>query len=141
MGNWTARIHNPFSKWISGFGAVFKQEKLDVPVGLNGHYGATHEFQLRPDTITSFKPRIQVQGSFASDETITVRFRLEFLDNTVSTSVEKTFTNTTALWLSDDDILRLMPSQSIIWGILIDAKASSAATDATVQISIYGLTT
>jgi hypothetical protein len=141
LGNWTARIHNPFSKWISGFGAVFKQENLNIPVSLNGQYGATQEFQLRPDTITSFKPKIQVHGSFASDETITVRFRLEFLDNTVSRSVEKTFTNTTTQWLSDDDILRLLPSQSIIWGILIDAKANSASTDATVQISIYGVTT
>jgi hypothetical protein len=141
LGNWTAKIHNPFFKWISGAGAVFKQEDLNVPVGLSGQYGETVEFQLRPDTISTFKPEIQVQGSFAENETITVRFRLEFLDNTISRSVEKTFTNSTTLWLSDDDMLRLFPSQSIIWSILIDAKASSASTDATVQVSIYGVTT
>jgi hypothetical protein len=45
------------------------------------------------------------------------------------------------MWLSDDDMVRLFPSQSIIWAILIDAKASSASTDATVQVSIYGVTT
>ena len=141
LGNWTAKIYNPFSIWISGTGAVFKQENLGIQVGVNGEYGATREFQLRPDTISSFKPKIQVQGSFATNETITVRFRLEFLDNTVSRSVEKAFTNSTSLWLSDDDMLRLFPSQSIIWTILIDAKANSASTDATVQISIYGITT
>ncbi len=141
LGNWTAKIYNPFSIWISGTGAVFKQENLGIQVGVNGEYGDTREFQLRPDTISSFKPKIQVEGSFASNETITVRFRLEFLDNTVSRSVEKTFTNSTSLWLSDDDMLRLFPSQSIIWTILIDAKANSASTDATVQISIYGITT
>jgi hypothetical protein len=141
LGNWTAKIHNPFGKWISGDGAVFKQENLNIPIGLSGQYGVTQEFQLRPDTISSFKPKIQVQGSFANNETITVRFRLEFVDNTISRSVEKSFVNRTTLWLSDDDILQLFPSQSIIWAILVDAKASSASTDAAVQVSIYGVTT
>jgi hypothetical protein len=141
LGNWTAKIYNPFGKWISGVGSVFKQENLNIPISLNGQYGATQEIQMRPATISSFKPKITVQGSFASNETITVRFRLEFVDNIISKSVEKTFTNSTTLWLSDDDMLRLLPSQSIIWAILVDAKASSASTDATVQISIYGVTT
>jgi len=141
LGSWTAKIYNPFSIWISGMGAIFKKENLNIPVGVNGEYGVTQEFHLRPDTISSFKPKIQVQGSFANDETITVRFRLEFIDNTISRSVEKTFTNSTSLWLSDDDMLRFFPSQSIIWAILVDAKASSASTDATVQISFYGITT
>jgi hypothetical protein len=141
LGNWTAKIHNPYGKWISGVGSVFKQENLNIPVGVNEQYGATQEFQLRPTTISSFKPKIQVQGSFATNETITVRFRLELLDNVISQSVEKSFTNSTTLWLSDDDMLRLFPSQSIIWAILVDAKASSVSTDATVQVSIYGVTT
>jgi hypothetical protein len=141
LGNWTAKIHNPFSKWISGFGAVFKQENLNIPVGLSEQYGVTREFHLRPYTISSFKPKIQVHGSFANNETITVRFRLEFVDNIISRSVEKSFTNSTTLWLSDDDMQRLFPSQSIIWAILVDAKASSASTDATVQVSFYGVTT
>jgi hypothetical protein len=63
---------------------------------------------------------------------------LEFVDNAVSGSVEKSFSNSTELWLSDDDVLGLLPSQSVIWAILVDAKASSASTDAVVQISIYG---
>ena len=138
LGNWTARIYNPFSKYISGFSSVFRQEDLNVPVGLSGQYGSTETIQLRPLTITSFKPRIQVQGSFANGETVTVRFRLEFVDNVISGSVEKSFSNSTTLWLSDDDILKLLPSQSVIWSILVDAKASSASTDAVVQISIYG---
>jgi hypothetical protein len=141
LGNWTAKVHNPFSKWISGVGAVFKQENLNVPIGLSGQYGTTQSLHLRPDTISSFKPKIQVQGSFANNETITVRFRLEFVDNIISASVEKSFINSTALWLSDDDMLRLFPSQSVIWAILVDAKASSASTDATVQVSVYGVTT
>jgi hypothetical protein len=141
LGNWTAKIHNPFNKWISGSGAVFKQENLNIPIGLNGQYGPTEYVQLRPLTISDFKPKIQVQGSFANNETITVRFRLEFVDNVISQSVEKSFSNTTTLWLDDDDILKMLPSQSIIWEILVDAKASSASTDAVVKISVYGITT
>jgi hypothetical protein len=140
LGNWTAKIHNPFFKWISGAGSVFKQEDLNIPVGLNGQYGETVEFHLRPNTILFFKPEIQVYGNFAENETIRVRLQLEFLDNTMSRSVEKTFTNSTTLWLSDDDMLRMFPSQSIIWSILINAKVSSASTDAAVQVSIYGVT-
>jgi hypothetical protein len=141
LGNWTARIHNPFNKWISGLGAVFKQENLNVPIGLNGQYGPTENIQLRPLTIADFKPKIQVQGSFANNETITVRFRLEFVDNVISQSVEKSFSNATTLWLDDDDIMKMIPSQNIIWEILVDAKASSASTDAVVKISVYGITT
>jgi hypothetical protein len=141
LGNWTARIYNPFNKWIAGNGAVFKQENLNVPIGLNGQYGPTENIQLRPLTIADFKPKIQVQSSFANNETITVRFRLEFVDNVISQSVEKSFSNATTLWLDDDDILKMFPSQSLIWEILVDAKASSASTDAVVKISVYGITT
>ena len=141
LGNWSARIHNPFSKWISGFSSVFRQENLNVPVGLSGQYGSTETIQMRPLTITNFKPRIQVQGGFANGETVTVRFRLEFVDNVISGSVEKSFSNSTTLWLSDDDVLSLLPSQSVIWSILVDAKTSSASTDAVVRVSIYGTAT
>ncbi len=141
LGNWTARIHNPFNKWISGLGSVFKQDNLNIPIGLNDQYGPTENIHMRPATIASFKPRIQVQGSFASNETITVRIRLEFVDNVISPSVEKSFNSSATLWLDDDDILKLLPSQSVIWAILVDAKSDSASTDAVVQFSVYGITT
>jgi hypothetical protein len=141
LGNWTAKVHNPFSKWIASVGGVFKQENYPVPIGLNGQYGAEETIQIRPLKIASFKPKILVQGSFVHNETVTVRLRLEFVDNVVSESVEKSFTNSSALWLDDDDILKLFPSESVIWAILVDAKVNSASTDASVQFSIYGITT
>ena len=126
---------------MAGVGGVFKQENLPVPIGLNSQYGAAETVQIRPLTIASFKPKIQVQGSFIHNETVTVRLRLEFVDNAVSGSVEKSFTNSSALWLDDDDMLKLFPSESVIWAILVDARVNSASTDATVQFSIYGITT
>ena len=141
LGNWTARIYNPFSKWISGLGGVFRRENVNIPIGLNNQYGTTESIHARPLTISSFKPRIQVQGSFSNNETITVRFRLEFVDNVISGNVEKSFTNNATLWLDDDDMLKLFPSQNVIWAILIDGKSSSASTDAVVQIDVYGVAT
>jgi hypothetical protein len=141
LGNWTARIYNPFSKWISGLSSVFRTEHVDIPLGLNNQYGTPEGIQARPLTISSFKARINVQGSFSNNETVTVRFRLELLDNAVSGNVEKSFTNSTTLWLSDDDMLQLFPSQNVIWAILVDAKSSSASTNAVVQIDIYGIAT
>jgi hypothetical protein len=141
LGNWTARIYNPFNKWISGLGSVFRRENVNIPVGLNNQYGQTESIQARPLTISSFTARIRVQGSFSSNETVTVRFRLEFVDNVISGNVEKSFTSNSTLWLDDDDMLQLFPSQNVIWAILVDAKSNAASTDAVVQIDVYGVAT
>jgi hypothetical protein len=141
LGKWSARIYNPYNKWISGLGSVFRRENVDIEIGLSNQYGTTESIHARPLTISSFKPRIQVQGSFADGETVTVRFRLEFLDNVISRSVEKTFTSSSTIWLNDYELLTLFPSQNVIWAILIDAKSSSASTDVVVQIDVYGTAT
>jgi hypothetical protein len=141
LGNWSARIYNPTYKWISGLGSLFSMENVPIPVGLSNEYGTAEAIHTRPLTISSFKPRIQVKGNFAYGETVTVRFRLELLDNTISGSIEKTFTSSETIWLNDYDMLRLYPSQNVIWAILVDAKSSVAATDVTVQIDVFGTAT
>jgi hypothetical protein len=141
LGNWTARIYNPFNRWISGLGSLFRRINVDIPIGLNNTYGQTTNIHARPLTISSFKPRIQVEGNFANSETVTVRFRLELVDNVISESVEKTFTNTTTTWLTDDEMLKLFPSQDVVWAILADAKTTSVSTNVVVKIDVYGTTT
>jgi hypothetical protein len=138
LGNWTARIHNPYSVWISGAGSAFERENVNVPVGLNNQYGANVSIQTLPLKIFSFKPKIQVDGSFANNEIVTVRIRLEFVDNVISNSVVKTFTSSGAVWLTDDEMMELYPSQSVIWAVLVDAKSSSSSTNAVVTVSGYG---
>ena len=138
LGNWTARIHNPYSVWISGVGSAFERENVNVPVGLNNQYGANVSIQTLPLKIFNFKPKIEVDGSFTNNETVTVRIRLEFADNVISNSVVKTFTSSGAVWLTDDEMMELYPSQSVIWAVLVDAKSSSSSTNAVVTVSGYG---
>jgi hypothetical protein len=141
LGNWSARIRNLSNKWVSGQGSIFKKENIDIPIGADGEYGAAVDIHARPVTISTFKPRIRVQGSFAEGETVTVRFRLELLDNTIVGNVEKTFTGSSSLWLDDDDLLALFPSQNVIWSILVDAKSTAATTGVTVKVDVYGAAT
>jgi hypothetical protein len=138
LGNWTARIHNPFSEWILGVGGVFQRQNVNVPLGLNNQYGENASIRLSSLKIFSFKPQITVDGSFSNDETVTVRIRIEYLDNAISNPVVRSYTSSDSVWLSDNEMMQLYASQSIIWAILVDAKSSSSSTDATVKVSGYG---
>lgn len=138
LGNWTAKVHNPFSIWISGVGSVFSRESVDVAVGTNDNYGENATIQVRPLKIFNFKPRIEVDGAFASGETVTVRIRIEYIDNTISKSAVRTFNTTGSSWLSDDEMLMMFSSQSIIWAVLVDAKSNVAQTNVNVKVSGYG---
>ena len=131
-------VHNPYGFWISSSGAVFEKQNVKVPLGLNSQYGANATIQTLPLKISTFKPEIQVTGSFAANETVTVRIRLEYIDNVISQAVVKTFTNATSVWLNDDDMMQLYPSQDVIWAIVIDAQSSQSSTNTAVAISGYG---
>jgi hypothetical protein len=138
LGNWTASIHNPYSIWISGVGSAFERQNVNVPVGVNGHYGANVTIQALPLDIYTFEPKIQVDGSFANKETVTVRVRLQLADNVYSNPVTQVFNSSGAVWLSNDQILELFPSQNVILGVVFDATSSASSTDAVVTVSGYG---
>ena len=138
LGNWTASIHNPYSIWISGVGSAFERENVNVPVGVNGQYGANVTIQALPLQIFTFEPEIQVDGSFTNNETVTVRIRLEYADNVLSNAVTQTFTSSGAVWLSNDQMMQLYPSQDIILGVVFDAQSSGSSTNAVVTVSGYG---
>ncbi len=138
LGNWTASIHNPYGIWISGVSSAFERENVNIPVGVNSQYGANTTIQVLPLDIFTFEPQIQVEGNFANNETVTVRIRLLFADNVISNGVTQTFTSSGAVWLSNDQMMQLYPSQDIISGVVIDAQSSASSTNAVVTISGYG---
>ena len=140
LGKWTARIYNPFDRWISGLGGAFRRKNVDISAGLDNEYGTAQIIYSYPLNIASFKARIQVGGTFRQGENLTIRFRLEFIDHIISRGVEKSFNQTTSLWLNDDDMLELAPSENLIWAILVDAKTNYKSTNTTVQIDMYGTT-
>jgi hypothetical protein len=138
LGNWTASIHNPYSIWVSGVGSTFERQNVDVPVGVNGQYGSNVTIETLPLTISSFTPEIQVSGTLAAGEVVTVRIRLQFADNVISNGVTQTFNDTGSAWLSNQQMLQLYASQDVIVGILVDAQSNAASTNAVVTVSGYG---
>ncbi|NLF88901.1 hypothetical protein GX563_08780 [Candidatus Bathyarchaeota archaeon] len=139
LGEWTARIHNPYGEHLRSTSSTFKRE-VTVPVGLNGQFGELKTIDVHPLTIGSFTPTITVSGSFSHNETVTVRIRVEYIDNVISAPVTRVFNGGGTVALSTDELLTLFPSQSIIWSVLIDAKTDASSTDAAVAVSGYGTT-
>jgi hypothetical protein len=137
LGNFTAKIHNPNSIWIPSTGSLFKQENQQIPIGLNGQYQNNLTITPTPLKITNFKPKIDVQGTFTHNETITVRIQIEYIDNTYTT-LKKTYTTNTTQWLTDDELLTLYTSQNMATAIIIDATCNTNSTDATLIVSGYG---
>jgi hypothetical protein len=140
LGNWTARIYNPFGKWIFGIGGAFKREQVTIAVGLDNEYAEAQIIHAYPLEITGFKAKVQVDGLFRSNETLTVRFRLEFIDNAVSKAVEKSFNQTATSWLDEEDLFVLTPAENVIWAVLVDAKTDTSSTSLTVHVDVYGTT-
>jgi hypothetical protein len=140
LGDWTARINNRYGNWISSGGSLFKLENISIPVAPFDFSRKPEVIQLHPQRIASFKPRIIVHGNFSQNETVKVRFRLEFVDNSVSPSVEKSFQQSDILWLDDKDLMVMYPSVNVIWAILVDATVNTAFSDAEVEISLIGTT-
>jgi hypothetical protein len=138
LGNWTARIFNPANIWIAGLGSNFDIGTQKVTVGQNSRYDNTTNVSMQPLKIYNFNLKINVQGSFASSETITVRIRCETVDN-VYVSLSKQYMTNTSEWLSDDDMLTLIPSENVIWAILIDAQTNRDHSNVVVTVNGYGI--
>lgn len=139
LGSWTARIHNPYGVWLRSSGGVFERS-VTLAVGTSGQYGENKTIDASPLAIGSFTPSITVTGGFSHNETVTVRIRVEYIDNVISQAVTRNFNSTGTVSLTNDELLALYPSQSIIWSIFVDAKTDAASTDASITVSGYGTT-
>ena len=56
----------------------------------------------------------------------------------MSNGVVKTFTNSSAIWLSNDDLMQLYPSQDVIWAVIVEAQSSYISSNVVVTVSGYG---
>ncbi len=141
LGKYTARVYNPFDKWIYGLGGLFRRDNVPVAVGVNGTEGQAMIFSNDPLTIADFKAQIHVQGAFGNGENVTVKVVFEFIDHSRSSGIEKSFTNASDLWLSETDVISQYPSQNVLWAVLVTAKTDATATNVTVTLDVYGATT
>jgi hypothetical protein len=141
LGAWTARVDNYGGNWLTGVGSAFKKENIPIVIDPFEYASPPRVIHVSPAMITSIRPAVIVEGEFVHNETVTVRFMLEFVDNAVSEAVEKSFNSSTSLWLNDEDLFKLFPSQNMIYALLVDAKISSIYTDVSVQVSVYGTST
>lgn len=141
LGNFTKNISNPFNKWLYGIGSCFKFENISVPVGLNNNHGNTCEAtppKYLHFSISTLNLKIRVEGDFSENETVTLRMRLKFVDDSYSGELTKTFNSTTTLWLNHDELFSIWPTVSLISSIVLDAKTNVASSNAKVYVSIYG---
>jgi hypothetical protein len=140
LGNWTDSIHNPFKIGLKSDTKTAVKYEITVPVGTSGEFGETQTLECRPLTISSFKPKIDVTGNFRQNEIITVRIRIKYVDNSISNSAIRTFSASGSESLSDNEMMQLFSSQSVIEAILVEAKTSAISTNTKVTVSSYGAT-
>jgi len=141
LGNLTSSISNPYYKWIYGSGGAFKIENMPVSLGFNNVYGKPQEIGQVPHLFLAISPlslKVQVEGSLSTNETVCVRLRFKFIDDSLSEHLEIIFEETGTKWLSYDDWLSIWPSRTIISSIIVDAKTTAYASNAKVTVSIYG---
>jgi hypothetical protein len=141
LGNLTRNIDNPFGKWLYGIGSCFKFENISVPLGLNDSYGEL--CKITPPkwlyfSISGLQLKITVEGKPSENETLTVRLRLKFMDDSYSKDLTKTFNTEGSMWLDYDDFLSIWPSVNIISSLMLDAKTNELSSNVRVYVSVYG---
>jgi len=109
-------------------------------LGSGGSFGA--EVAIEPDTgysrIIPLGIEIDVGGTFATGETVTVRITAYFDDGT-SAYIDKSFTATGTLVLSESDLRSLWKNGVGITKIGVQAGSSASTTSVTVTVYVRGI--
>lgn len=141
LGNLTKNIDNSFNRWLYGIGGSFKFENISLSIGLNNLYG--NRCEITPPKYLHFSMstlhlKIQVEGNFSENETVTVRLKLKSFDDSYSKDLTKTFNSNATIWLDHDDLFTIWPTMNIISSLVLDAKTNETSSNIRVYISIYG---
>jgi hypothetical protein len=111
-----------------------------VSAGTGGSYGS--ESTVSPDTgfnsIIPFKVRAVVGGTFASGETVTVRYRFYWSDGT-TTDVTTSVTATGNYDLDMPTIALNLKNGVYCTKITVAGASSASSTSVTVQCAVYGV--
>lgn len=106
-----------------------------VEIGVNGSFGVPTRLVSSSGLIGLMKVRTDITN--VGGETITVKYELVYRDGTTA-DIEKTYAQSGATWLVDDDLWNLMDSKkNIAAGISylnVYAKTSQGSTSATLSI-------
>ena len=116
---------------------TFKSTGLSIPVGTGDAYGSAKTVLSPSGAIRYFKAKINVGGTFGTNETVTVKVEAVYPDGTTA-YVEKSFTATGSYWLTDDDILALTKDASTILRLNLYAKTNLSSTSVTISVDVYG---
>ena len=127
LGDFNARIKNPYNKWIYGDPSVFKEYR-------NLTFGELANISRNPATIGSFDAFIEIEDISANEE-VNVTIIVDFLDHT-SHNITKSFSDDQTYWLTDDDLFDLYPNQNIIWNIEAIALSNVSESQTEVRIGV-----
>jgi len=118
---------------------AFKATAQSVEIGVNSAYGVATELSPIAGAFSSFKLKMDIGGTFATGEVITVKVECVWIDGTTS-FIEKAFTTIGIQWLTDDDILSLWKSGNSCARVNVYAMTDQASTAATCSVDILGMT-
>lgn len=114
---------------------IQRKRTVTPDIGVNDTYGTPITTYSYTGQISWFKAKITVGGTFATGETVTVLIRV-ITKGGVITDIEKSFTSTGSLWLTDDDILSAWTDNDTIQKIVVKAKTDQASTSVTVTVDL-----
>lgn len=141
-GNLSGRIYNPHGKWLYSSSGAFKEENVEIPLGTNSKFGETRELGALPHlslSIISINAKVQVEGNFSDNETVQVRLRFKFIDDTPSDQLILTFNSSETMWVDEDSWLKIWPSRTVISALLVDARTSAPVSNVKIKVSVYGV--
>jgi hypothetical protein len=124
-----------------GLPANLGKTSVSVPVGTNSTYGSgasAYPFGNYSHIFNDFNATINIGGSLASGETITVKITLALSDGSYP-YITKTYTATGTYELSISDKMNLLQGGKDILYIIFYAMSNQASTNATVSATVYAL--
>ena len=121
-----------------GFSTEIFKASVSPSIGVNDTYGSASNVYSPSGRITLIRGvKITWEGTFGTDETVTVLVRSHFSDGT-SATVTKSASATGSVWLTDDELLTLHKNGVHIRRIETRAKTNLSSTDVTVTVNVFG---